>query len=228
MAQKDDNMVLADRLALCLTQASAEERHAQWKALTADFSSGEIIDALAARYASQQEALQRKQALAEERQTLLNTYLGKELPNAEAKAAQNQEDADFLKQQVKGYEKQFVQLQQLAREAQSLLGGVTAQRDEALAWNAELTKRYEQTHEALAQLQQEAHDTRIQLQQQVHEAQTQLNAVTAERDAASEMNTELLERIGQASLHAAQMATEVARLEKLFFVRLYNKLRGKK
>lgn len=217
MAPTDHNMTLTDSLMRCLTQTSAQERHDQWQALTAAFSAEEIADALSARYTSQQEALQRKQAMLEERQTLLNAYLGRELPDESAEAPDRLENMDFLRQQVKGYERQFVQLQQQAREAQGVLDGIAAQRDEAQAWNVELTKLYEQSQEAL-----------IQSQRQEREALAQLDAAIAERDAAAAMNVELMERLSDASLRSAQMASEVARLEKLTFVRLHNRLHQRK
>lgn len=217
MAQKDDNMVLTEGLTRCLMQASAQERHVQWQALTEAYAAEDVIDALAARYAAQQEALQRKQKLAEERQTLLNTYLDRELPDEEADASASMGNMEFLRQQVKGYERQFVQLQQQAKEAQGVLDGIVAQRDEAQAWNVELTKRYEQAQEAL-----------IQSQQQEQASLAQLNAAIAERDAAAAMNVELMERLNEASLRAAQMETEAARLDKLFSVRLYHALHRKR
>ena len=179
MTPKQQDMALSEALTRCLTEQEPQERHVQWKALTEAYPQESLIDALAEQYTRQQAALLHKQALAEERQTLLNTLLRQEQPgDSDSKddpMAQMQENITFLTEQVKGYEAQFVRLQQQVRDKQELLQAVTADRDEAVA-----------------------------------------------------MKAELVERLSQASLRSAQLATEADRLEKLFLVRLYHKLHRKK
>lgn len=179
MTENQQKTAMTEALTDCLREASAQARHDQWQALTANNAPEAIIDALAERFAAQQEALNRKQALAEERQTMLNACLSRELPEDEENAvdpvAQLQENVEFLTRQLQGYESQFVRLQQQVRDAQEQLAITTADRDEAVA-----------------------------------------------------MKAELMERLSQASLRSAQLATEAGKLEKLFWVRLYNRLHGKK
>ena len=198
--------------------------------------------------------LKNKQIQAEERQKLINKYQQQatEAILGERKAREQfnvlQETNNILESKIQGYKKQLVKLQQIVTTEQERTTAVS--NEVKTAW-AQFKDRDEKLAKISAELQAITADRDTAWSQfkdrdeKLASITSELQAVTADRDTAlnqldeqkkqlDKLSKELAQEkdeqkklrieLSESKKYGAQMATRVGEMEKMFFVKLHNKI----
>ena len=198
--------------------------------------------------------LKNKQIQAEERQKLINKYQQQatEAILGERKAREQfnvlQETNNILESKIQGYKKQLVKLQQIVTTEQERTTAVSNEvktawaqfkdRDEKLAkisgelqaitadrdtaWS-QFKDRDEKLADVMAKLQAVTADRDTALNQ-LDEQKKQLDKLSKELAQEKDEQKKLRIELSESKKYGAQMATRVGEMEKMFFVKLHNKI----
>ena len=134
----ENNRPFRKKIEGCLCMEEPAQRRAVWHQLFTESGSVNLEEELYQFVTDLMETAQKKQALAEERQTLLNTWQQEKAQAVERmdcfrqQMQEAQEKQEKTEKRMRGYEAQFAALQDTAREALASMKAAADEKD--LAW----------------------------------------------------------------------------------------------